>query len=558
MMKRILRYTLTSAACMLALSSCDGTFEELSSNPNQQDVNGFYTTAENLNKGILGIYSYITTPRCMGASGSRLMANRGDEGSDRSDYGSPGQYTAALTSSYYTIVQPFSLFYTAAAQACQMIESIPGADMQNQELRDAYLGEAYFLRAFSHWFLFLHWRNIPLMQSMPTSAKDYKPQATPEEAWDFIIEDLKKAKELLPAKGYWGKDYEGRVTRAAATALLGKAYLYRSGIEKYYGNSSQTYYDEAAACFDEIIKGEDGAYKLVDEYDDNFRVDTENNDESIFELQFVGDAVNTSFNPGLSDSGAWRDPRGYYPPTTQNSSHNVMHDWVYEVFANSKDVDGYTDHRMFSTLIFDDSAAEIHARPGDVATCYDGETFSEYYGPTGFKSVSEGAGNYRCAGKKGIDWTLPTDNPGNNMYMWYQRANGMNYTYIRLADVLLMYAECVLQGGKQGSLTPVQAVNMVRQRPSVNLPALASVDMDDIERERVLELTEEGHRFFDLMRWGKLAKRFKELEASDPNFKQYGQSDYLGFQENKHEWLPLPIDEVEGNPYITENNPGWN
>jgi len=74
---------------------------------------------------------------------------------DRSDYGSPGQYTAMLTPSYYTIVEPYQLFYTAASQACQMIEVIPTIDFANTEQRDAYLGEAYFLRAFSHFFAVL-------------------------------------------------------------------------------------------------------------------------------------------------------------------------------------------------------------------------------------------------------------------------------------------------------------------------------------------------------------------------------------------------------------------
>ena len=121
-----------------------------------------------------------------------------------------------------------------------------------------------------------------------------------------------------------------------------------------------------------------------------------------------------------------------------------------------------------------------------------------------------------------------------------------------------MYAEAVISGGKQGVLTPVEAVNKVRSRKSVNLPRLSSVDMKVIENERILELTQEGHRFFDLLRWGKVAERFKELEQSDPNFKKYSSSVYLGFTPNKNEWLPIPIDEVEGNPYITENNPGWN
>lgn len=555
------------ASASLMLVSCDSVFDELSVNPNQQDVSSFYNTPENINKGVSGIYSYVTTPRAMGVSASRLMVNRGDESSDRTDYGVPGQYCTSLTSSWYTIVEPFSLFYTAASQACQMIEVIPDVEFSNEEQKKAYLGEAYFLRAFSHWFLFLNFRNVPMMNSFPENSRDYRPQAAPEDMWDFIIDDLKKAKELLPKKEYWTGDNLGRVTRASAAAMLGKAYLYRSGIEPLYGTSSATYYDEAAACFDEIIRGDYGEYILVDDYNDNFRVATENNDESILEFQFVGDAVNTGFNPGLTSSGVWRDPRGLQPPSFVSNNAHVIHQWVYDTFVNSKDANGYTDSRMFGTLLFDDSAPEINAKPGDEVRIFDGKRFNEYYQQTdaegnvvygGFGLVSAQAGKYKSACRKGLDWTLPTVNPGNNMWIGNLRANGLNYPYIRYADVLLMYAEAVVSGGKQGILTPLQAVNKVRSRASVNMPPVSFVDMDVIEKERILELTQEGHRFYDLLRWGKLTERFRELEASDPNFKQYNISEYIGFQEGKDEWLPIPIDEVEGNPYITENNPGWN
>lgn len=540
------------------LSSCGKIFDELAVNPNQQDVNSFYTTPENVDFGVKGIYSYLTTPRALGVSATRLMANRSDESSDRTDYGVPGQYCASLTSSWYTLVEPYKLFYTAASQACQMIELIPSCEFTDQQLKNAYLGEAYFLRAYAHWFLFMNWRNISLMEHFPKSSKDYIAQSAPEKTWEFIISDLQKAKELLPKKGYWTGDNTGRVTSASAAALLGKAYLYRSGIEPKYGTSSKTYYNEAAACFDEIIKGEHGAFDLVDDYNDNFKVATENNVESVLEFQFMGDVVNTGFNPGLSNSGCWRDPRGVQPPSLVSNNAHVMHDWVYDTFLASKDANGKVDSRMFGTLVFNDEAPEINAKDGDKVLVFDGRTFKEYYGEDGFGLVNAQAGKYKCACRKGLDWTLPTKNPGNNMWMGNLRANGVNYTEIRYADVLLMYAESVVSGGKQGSLSAVAAVNKVRARKCVNMPALSSVDMKDIENERILELTGEGHRFYDLLRWGKAASRFAELTASDPNFKKYTSSEYLGFQENKNEWLPIPNDEVEGNPYIKQNNPGWN
>lgn len=141
-MKKII-YKAICIASLIGLTACEKTFDELASNPNQQDVNGFYNTPQNINKGVIGIYAYITTPRAMGTAG-RLQINRGDESSDASDYGVPGQYSANLSSSWYTIVQPYSLFYTAASQACQMIEEIPKVNFSNQQLKNAYLGEAYF------------------------------------------------------------------------------------------------------------------------------------------------------------------------------------------------------------------------------------------------------------------------------------------------------------------------------------------------------------------------------------------------------------------------------
>ena len=221
-MKRIkILVGLALSLSTVALTSCESVFDDLAKNPNQQDVTSFYTTPENVNKGIVGIYSYISTPRAMGASGIRLLVNRGDEESDITDYGVPGQYSATFKPSWYTIAQPFSLFYTAASQACQMIEQIPSVEFKNQEQKNAYLGEAYFWRGWAHWFLLVNFRNIPLEKKFPGTTKDYKPQSTPEEAWDFIIEDFKMAKKLLPKKGYWKGDNLGRVTAGSAAGRLG-------------------------------------------------------------------------------------------------------------------------------------------------------------------------------------------------------------------------------------------------------------------------------------------------------------------------------------------------
>ena len=86
------------------------------------------------------------------------------------------------------------------------------------------------------------------------------------------------------------------------------------------------------------------------------------------------------------------------------------------------------------------------------------------------------------------------------------------------------------------------------------MPDLGSVTMNEIKTERILELTGEGTRFLDLLRWGTLSSTLKARESSYSNYKGWG--DYLPFQDNKHEYLPIPITEIDGNPNAVQN-PGW-
>jgi hypothetical protein len=555
---------------------CSNVFDELAVNPNQPGMTSYFTTPESVNDAVGAIYGYISTQRSLGASGSKIQIIRSDEASSNSDYGKPGMYGADLNPSYYTLEQPYTLMYTAASQASFIIEAAPTVNFNgNDTQKNAYLGEAHFWRAFAHYYLLINYRNVSPIRKMPENASDYvRPAETPAAVWDYIQEDLEKAKMLLPNKAYWGIENAGRVTNASSAALLGKVYLYRSGIETYYGDNKQTFYTEAAEEFSAIIDGKYGNYSLAS-YSDNFDVAHENNIESVFEIQFKGDVDNSSFNPGLANSGLAFDSRGLMLPGAGVGYEGVVHDWLYQAFVNSVDRDGYTDIRMFSTLMFNDLDPEIKLRnpetdpirlkgPGDT-------TWEQLYpaanGKTGFATSSNPlASSFKAGIKKGLDYDMPIQKAvdgtpiitgvggGVKEYVYNQpRAHGVNWRYIRYADVLLMYAEAVLNGGSAGSLSPVQAVNMVRER--ANLNGLGSVSLSDIKNERVLELSLEGHRFYDLLRWGELSTRFNTLQMQDPNFKKFiSADDFRGFVVNKNEWLPIPINELNTNPNITQND----
>lgn len=565
-MKKIMKYIALSCIALGAVS-CNDVFDDLAVNPQQPSMDSYFTTPEAVNEAVMTCYGYVQTQRSFGASASKTMIIRSDEASSNSDYGKPGMYGSSLNSSYYTIMHPFGLLYSTASQATYVIENIDKVEFHDQEQKKAYLGEAYFWRAFANFYLLTNYRNVSLIEHAPAGMEDYvRPVTAPELVWDAIAADLELAKNNLPAKGYWKGDNLGRVTAADAAALRGKAYLFRSGIEPLYGTDKRTFYSEAAAEFNQIIKGDFGTYSLV-EYAHNFDVAHENNNESVFELQFLGDVENASFNPGGATSGLAFDTRGIMLPGTGVGYEGVVHDWLYNAFANSIDKDGYTDIRMFSTMFFNDLAPEIKLRPGQRLTGPGGYHFEDMYPNGDFTS----AGNtrthvYKAAFLKGMDLSMPMRNndptaitgvgAGVKEYIYNQpRAHGVNWRYIRYADVLLMYAEAVVNGGQQGAISAADAFNQVRTR--ANMPTAGGVTLDMIKNERALEFALEGHRFYDLLRWGDLNNRFKELERTDPNFKKLiSATDYEGFTPNKHEWLPIPIEEIESNPHAVQN-PGY-
>lgn len=563
-MKNIIYKIFSLVIAITFIFGCNKQMDELSQNPNRLTLSS--ATPENINAAVIGMYGYIGTARNLGASGMKMAIHRGDEASTDADYGQPGQYNTNYNASWYTIVQPFSLMYTVASAATQVIETTPKVDFRDQVQKNAYLGEAYFGRAFAHYWLLVNYRNIAPVRKVAQTRADYiRAQEDPKAVWQFIIDDLKQAKSLLPKKGYWTGNNMGRVTSGSATALLGKSYLYMTGIENKYGASGVNFYSEAAKEFGEIISGLHGNYSLVPNYADNFNAVNENNNESLFEIQFVGDLVNTGFNPGLANTGLWNDMRGLQPPAlpgVSRSGEAVVHDWVYNAFINSKDATGKIDYRMFGTLVFNDTvvatnSAMAHTYSTARMTGPAGRTWSSLYPSSAISplfppSGSRPSNNYKAAFRKWIDLSLSLTNPGNNALWFTDRANGANWRYIRYADVLLMYAECLIQGGTPGSISALDAINQVRTR--VQMPPIATADMTTLENERILELSLEGHRFYDLLRWGKLKTRFTALQSADPNFKKF--TFYDGFVENKHEWVPIPIDEMNTNP-LAKQNPNW-
>jgi hypothetical protein len=353
----------------------------------------------------------------------------------------------------------------------------------DQALKDRYVGEAKFLRAFYYWHLTTLWGEVPLFTEPFETPADALIAKSPREAiYTLMIQDLTDAEGILPPT--YGSSDTGRATKGAAQALLGKVYLYDED------------YEQAEFWLGEVMTS--GLYDLVEDFGDVININNENNEESIFEIQFA--------EIGEGDVGTLR------------------------VAYNNPQVNGGFGNHLPTQGIVD--AFEENDPRLSLSIFLDGEVFAPELSTPGLnldthQSVWSATG-YNL--KKGL---FP---------VMYVNNRGTNFPAIRYADVLLMYAEAANELDMRDIAR--DAVNKVRER--AGLPFLVPEDtstrgalFEDIVHERQVELAFEFHRFNDLRRWG-LAQ-----EILGPN----------GYAE-RNRYYPLPQEEIDMNENL-EQRDGW-
>jgi hypothetical protein len=357
--------------------------------------------------------------------------------------------------------------------------------------RPRVIGEATFLRAYYYFELVKFFGDVPLAVDQRFLFGDQLevPRTPKEEVYAQIEIDLLFAIDNLQ---YSTPDV-GRATKGSAQALLGKVYLFQ---EKY---------EQAADVLDDLI--ESNQYSLVDDYSTIFENDNENNEESVFEIQY-SDAQGASFDCFQCSEGniavGFNGIRNYNGPLFDSGfSFNIPTQEVYDLFDDN-DI-----RRDVAILNIDEFAASNNA------------TFSTGFEHTGFY-------NRKYIARKG---DLNTGDAN--------LTNPNNYRSIRLADVYLMAAEAY-NSGNLGDGQARTYLNIVRLRanlPSVDLSGTALKDAIFVDRR--LELVGEGHHFFDLVRTGRAGN---EID---------------GFVTGKHEVFPIPLEEIllAGNRW--EQNPNY-
>ena len=335
-MNHITKYLL-AAAFAASLGSCKKSLELDIENPNRVDESNFWKTGTDALKGVNAVYGnfYRNGP-------SRWLPYyldvRSDDGYSTSPWNELRSISGLNITDYSFEVQAetWGHHWRGVYRANQVIANVPDIEM-DAATRDRYAAEAKFLRAWYYYNLVTIWGNVPLILA-PSKPNDKPAQVAQTQVWAQIEKDLTEAAAVLPT-AYTGDDL-GRATKGAAYGLLGRSYLQQ-------GKNQQ-----AVDALAWLVTGPGAAlYGLIPTYYDNFRHTTENNRESVFEIQFKLRPENGGDDGPTSNVGTSRAP--FFAPPGHGFNDANMHRWVLNEFHQERTVGGQRDPRLAVTALYD-------------------------------------------------------------------------------------------------------------------------------------------------------------------------------------------------------------
>ena len=426
------------------------------------------------------------------------------------------------------------------------------------------LAEARFLRAHYYFQLQIMWGQYAAYISDENYTNRDFSQMNGSPLWPQIDEDFQFAVANLPDS----QDDIGRATNWAAIAYWAKSKLY------------QGEFSTALTAFNEVINN--GPYALLAEYGDNFKLAGEGGPESVFAIEFspIGGAFAPNGNQGgtLNYQGPNEWCCGFYQPTQDlvntfqtNGGLPLLDDYNKTDVKNDAGIEASDPFEPDNTSPLDPRVDYVAGRRGINYNNWDINPGKSWV-RAGFSDIS---GPY--LGKKHVYWAGEDSQQGAGN--WGEQRSGINYHFIRYADVLLMAAEAAAETDDLG--TALMYVNMVRERAKSSTPinngfdsaglpiiipnyeiepyaAFAGKDeaIKAVRMERRLELGMEGHRLFDLRRWNNLVETMTDFVENErrtiPNF-----GPKFNGAANKHNLFPVPVSSIDQGSGNLSQNPEW-
>ncbi len=474
-----------------------------------------------------------------------------------------------------------------------------------QAERDIVAGQLYFFRAWFHFLITQYWGGMPYVDEvLPSDVPLTLPRETYQENAIKMAADFQRAADLLPIN--WDDTEIGRrtagnnelrINKIWALSMLGKTYLYAGSPLMANGINGPRTYDadmckKAADVFGKVLS-------MVENGETQYAlVDFEDYSSLFYTIQqgwlMPGGTEAIIRSPTYGADSYWRQMNSYQPSPMAEGDGIVLApaaNYVnYYGMANGLPLDdpesGFDpeypwkgrDPRFYNHIIYDGIkvvSGTITNEADEVWRYANLYTGGNYVNDP--RTVSRtGYLNYKFIPLGANIW--------DNTY-GYSYAAHLHLSWLRLADVYLMYAEAAAQGyGSPSGRSPnfsknaIEALNTIRERAGVGPIAskyTSSLDsfMDELIRERAVELSFEGHRFNDLRRWLllteypyniKTRQHFDRAQPLDPKVDPK-ENKVLNFREevivernltNKHYWLPLRTEDVSIYPEFYQN-PGW-
>lgn len=552
-MKQI--FVILTLITSLAFASCDDFLNE--EVRGKQNLDTYFQNEDEIQSFITGCYQAITFGGWWNINTVWLLSEMcsddgwmGNTTQSQSDYISLAHYQGTGQSNG-AISNFWQYRYKGILRCNVAIDRIPQATILNEELKNRFIAEAHFLRAYFYFELVRNFGGVPLITGfmLPEEIQGIT-RSTTEEVYKFIEDDLKAAVAVLPERSEYASTELGRATSGAARGLLGKVYLYQ---EKW---------QEAHDVLKAVIDSKE--YKLMENFGDVWSVDHNNNEESLFEVQYMYDGtyalggaltVITGARSGPGDGWSWGQP-------TAN---------LEQAYIDAGDTERlrWTIIKTGCTEIAGEDNFEEFVENSKNMALYD--TYIEKYGwdPECYIITPSEHKSARIIRK----YFVPIE---KRPEVYNIDKIPLDHRILRYADVLLMYAEACNELSMDADART--ALNEVRNRVELaDVTASGSELRRAIRQERRLELAWEQNRLYDIRRWtddnGK--KMISNLMGPDGTFVKWntdeatrdalewdnqGEASDKGrsFIESRDMVFPIPLYEITMSNGTIEQNPGWN
>ena len=454
--------------------------------------------------------------------------------------------------------------YTAIADVNMYLEKIDQADISDWQYNPDYNiwvqqleifpYELRFLRAYFYFELYKTYGNVPLVTTTLTNGQANSIERTSEdEIVKFIVEELDAIAPYLPENYNTEVGSEvGRATRIAAYALKARTLLYAAS-PLHNPTGDKTRWAKAAEPCKYILDNASTWGLKLSSYGSLWGHDAFFNPEIIFGL---GRGESNAFEMANYPVGVENGSSGNCPTQSlvdqyeyQDNGETFGQRYPGNIDLTSVDPYEGLDPRFALTVVKNGDQWPTNGSQGKaIETFVGGFNGAPKYGAT--------PTSYYL--RKYVDGSCVTtaDNQTTRRHTWI---------IFRLGEFYLDYAEAVFNATGSANdatygMTANEAINVLRNRSDIQMPPFTE-DGDAwvarYERERLVELAFENHRFWDVRRWKKGAQYFKTIQTATLSSDLMLTRSTINRQwDEKFNFYPIPQSELKKNPNLTQN-PGW-